>query len=172
MSNIFGLHMHRTRRSQSQFEKEGTQSGDGIPLSTERVIQCGEGGLHVDERVLPIVHVDLVPHRRKPGKRQAIEEAVTQVAEPPRRKDRVPSFTETVTHSEERGSHADEQHLRTTHASHEEVPVSAITQSKEGGTQSGDGTTHASHKEVPVLVDPVPHRRKRGRHQATEEAVT
>ncbi|KAL7202755.1 hypothetical protein ACSBR1_034259 [Camellia fascicularis] len=41
--------------------------------------------------------------------------------------ERVPAFTKTVTHSEERGSHADEQHLQTTHASHEEVPVSAIT---------------------------------------------
>ncbi|XP_028102751.1 uncharacterized protein LOC114301983 isoform X2 [Camellia sinensis] len=51
---------------------------------------------------------------------------------------RVPAFTEIITHSEERGSHADEQHLRTTHALHEEVPVSAITQSEEEGAQSGD----------------------------------
>ncbi|GMP82298.1 hypothetical protein CsSME_00036672 [Camellia sinensis var. sinensis] len=52
--------------------------------------------------------------------------------------ERVPAFTETVIHSEER-SHADEQHLQTTHASHEEVLVSAITHSEKRSTQSEDG---------------------------------
>lgn len=101
--------------------------------------------------------------------------------------ERVPAFTETITHSEERGSHADEKHLGTTHASHEEVPVSAITQSEEEGTQSrdgiplstervthcGEGRSHVDERVLPIVpVDPVPYRRKQGRHQATEEGVT
>ena len=49
-------------------------------------------------------------------------------------------FTEIVTHSEEKRSHVDEQHLGTRHASHEEVPLSAITQSEKGGTQFEDGS--------------------------------
>ncbi|KAL7202409.1 hypothetical protein ACSBR1_033977 [Camellia fascicularis] len=100
---------------------------------------------------------------------------------------RVPAFIETITHSEKRGSHADEQHLGTTHALYEEVPVSSITQSEEGGTQSGDGIqlstervthcgeegSHVDERVLPIVpVDPVPYRRKRGRHQATEEGVT
>ncbi|XP_028055618.1 uncharacterized protein LOC114259791 [Camellia sinensis] len=63
--------------------------------------------------------------------------------------ERVSAFTETITHSEEKGSHADEQHLGTMHASHEEVPVSAITQSEEGGTQSRDG--------IPLSTERVTH---------------
>ncbi|XP_028093916.1 uncharacterized protein LOC114294014 [Camellia sinensis] len=88
---------------------------------------------------------------------------------------RVQAFTETITHSEERGSHADEQHLGTTHASHEEVPVSAITQSEKGGTQSGngiplstervthcgEGESHVDERVLPIVpVDPVLDRRK------------
>ncbi|KAL7241241.1 hypothetical protein ACSBR2_006794 [Camellia fascicularis] len=101
--------------------------------------------------------------------------------------ERVPAFTKTITHSEDKGSHTDEQHLGTTYASHKEVPVSAITQSVEGGTQSGDGIplstegvthcgeggSHVNELVLPIVpVDPVRYRRKRGRHQATEEGVT
>ncbi|KAI7993699.1 hypothetical protein LOK49_LG11G00390 [Camellia lanceoleosa] len=101
--------------------------------------------------------------------------------------ERVPAFTETITHSEEKGSHADEQHLGTIHTSHDEVLVSAITQSEEGGTQSGHeiplsiervthcgkGGSHVDERVLPIVpVDPVPYRRKRGRDQATEEGVT
>ncbi|KAL7184924.1 hypothetical protein ACSBR2_026967 [Camellia fascicularis] len=47
-------------------------------------------------------------------------------------------FIEIVTHSEEGSSHVDEQHLGTRHASHEEVPLSVITQSEEGGGSEAD----------------------------------
>ncbi|THG02524.1 hypothetical protein TEA_028678 [Camellia sinensis var. sinensis] len=52
--------------------------------------------------------------------------------------ERVPAFTDIVTHSEERGLHVDEQHLQTTHTLHEEVPISAITQFEEGGGSEAD----------------------------------
>ncbi|THG15708.1 hypothetical protein TEA_018294 [Camellia sinensis var. sinensis] len=178
-----------------------TQSPERVPAFTETVIHSEERS-HADEQHLQTTHasheevlVSAITHSEKRSTQSEdgiplFTERVTHCGEGGSHVDereRILAFTETVTHSEERGSYADEQHLQTTHASHKEVPVSAITQSEEEGTQSedgiplftkrvihcGEGGSHVDERVLPTVpVDPVPRRRKQDRHQATVEGVT